>query len=146
MRFLVLLLAAATTACSSLPTKQATLETAIAEGISVEFTHGSPPVFISDPLGCTAPLFSQVATIRVAELKDPAFPARFPKGVFAVCDVTESAGKATAHYQHVLFHGHLNAVKVAEHGTIRLFRQHDGWQVVDWVRFAVDYSVRPDVH
>lgn len=146
MRLPVLLLAAATTACSSLPTKQVTLETAIAEGMSVEFTHGSPPVFVSDPRDCTAPPFSQVATIRVAELNDPTFPARFPKGVFVVCDVTESSGKATAHYQRVSFHSHLNAVKVAEHGTIRLLREHDGWKVVDWARIAVDYSVRPNVH
>lgn len=139
MRLPVLLLAVATTACSSLPTKKTTLETAIAEGISVTFMHGSPPVFISDPLDCTAPPFSQVATIRVAELKDPAFPARFPKGVFVVCDVTESSGKATAHYQRVLFHGHLNAVNVAEHGTMKLRRQRGGWRVVDWERIAVDY-------
>ena len=70
-----------------------------------------------------------------------------PDGLYGVvCDVTESSGKATAHYQHVSFHSHLNAVKVAEHGTITLLREHDGWKVVDWARIAVDYSVRPNVH
>jgi len=139
MRLLVLLLATATTACSSVPTRQPTIEAAIADALSTDHALASPPVFVSDPAHCASLTFSQATTIRADALNDGAFPSRFPKGVFVVCDVKDSRDTTTAHVQRLLFHGASKTVRVAEDGEVKLHRSRNGWKVVSWKRFAVDY-------
>jgi hypothetical protein len=139
MKLLSLFLAATMTACSSVPTRQPTVEAAIAGALSTNYALASPPVFVSDPAHCTSPTFAQAATIRAEALNEVTFPSRFPKGVFVVCDPKESRDAATARVQRLLFHGASKTVKIAEQGDMTLRRGRNGWNVVRWERVAVDY-------
>lgn len=97
---------------------------------------------VDAPAGALAvlPIAKCESAFLPAEMTPAEFSAKYPLGVYVVCDAQASDGTAHATVLRYLFHASRNQILVAENVDATLVRRDRSWLIRTWHRSNVDYA------